>query len=169
MSPRSRSTAGSPAEPVEPDAPRFAFRGRDAMGQFVVFLGVTGAGALPLPLLAWFWDWRIGVAIVGLALIVMVGLRTAIVVRRDEAVITRYWFFLPYRRYRAASLDEVWFDGEMGLPDAASGCVVVRLGEREIHLGSRRTMHTLFARLAPLAARPPTPEQIARRAGRDSV
>lgn len=132
----------------------FAFSGPDALARFLVGILVLGAGMLPLPLLLYpLAGWPGVTAAAVVAVLVVVGLRAEIAVSPREVVITRRWFLVPYRRYRAPRVDDVWYGGDWGEPEGALG-VVVRLGKREIHLGSPRTMHALYRALARPRSRP---------------
>ncbi len=131
----------------------FQFSGRDSQSQFLVFLIVMGAGALPLPLLISGFGFKdAAISSVVFAVLVTIGLRASIVVSTAGVVITRSWFFVPYRWYTGAEIEDVWFGGDWGLPDGASG-LVVKLDGREIHIGSAKTMHSLYEALLPLRRR----------------
>jgi hypothetical protein len=77
------------------------------------------------------------------ALAIIIGLRASIVVRPSRVVITRKWFFIPYWRRTGRVIEDVWFGGDWGEPEGASG-VVVKLKGKEIHIGSPKTMHYLY-------------------------
>jgi hypothetical protein len=97
-----------------------------------------------LPIVAWNAGGVAGVAIfVVAACTVIIGLRASIVVRPSRVVITRKWFFIPYWRNTGRVIEDVWFGGDWGEPEGASG-VVVKLNGKEIHIGSRRTMDQLY-------------------------
>lgn len=126
----------------------FAFDGPDAGARLQAGILFLGAGALPLPVLIYPLAGWYGVAVsVVVAVLVVAGLRAEVLVSSGEVVITRRWFFLPYRRHRAPRVDDVWYDGDWGEPEGALG-VAVRLGEKEVHLGSPGTMHVLHRALA---------------------
>jgi hypothetical protein len=100
-----------------------------------------------LPVVAWHVGGVVGVFIFTLAaLAVISGLRTTVVVRPSRIVITRKWFFIPYWRYTGQVIEDVWFGGDWGEPEGASG-VVVKLRGKEIHIGSRKSMHYLYSSL----------------------
>lgn len=127
----------------------FAFSGPDAGARFFLGLLLSGGGVYPIHLWAvhWLAGWRGVEAFVLLALVLIAGLRNEIVVSAKGVVITRRWFLVPYRRYRASRIDDVWYGGDWGEPEGAVG-VVVRLGRKEIHLGSPGTMYALHRALA---------------------
>ena len=130
----------------------FAFSAQDSLAQFMVWLLVLGAGTLPLPLIAWwFGGTAAAIASILTALAVLIGLRTSIVVTPSQVVITRRWFFIPYWRYTGPAIEDAWFGGDWGEAEGASG-VVVQLNGKEIHIGSRKTMHHLHASLLPMRA-----------------
>lgn len=126
-----------------------AFSGPDAGARFQAGILFLGAGALPLPLPVLIYPlagWY-GVAVsVVVAVLVVAGLRAEILVSPGEIVITRRWLLVPYRRHRAPRIDDVWYGGDWGEPEGALG-VVVRLGNKEVHLGSPRAMHALHQTL----------------------
>src|SRR5262245_42020954 len=95
-----------------------------------------------LPVLAWNAGGGAGVAIIAVALAIMIGLRASVVVRPSRVVITRKWFFIPYWRYSGRVIENVWYGGDWGEREGASG-VCVQLNGKEIHIGSRRTMDYL--------------------------
>lgn len=124
-----------------------AFSGPDAGARLQAGILILGAGALPLPVLIYPLAGWYGVAVsVVVAVLVVAGLRAEILVSPGEVVITRRWLLVPYRRHRAPRIDDVWYGGDWGEPEGALG-VVVRLGNKEIHLGSPRTMHALHRTL----------------------
>ena len=129
-----------------PDAERttFTFSGRDSLSQFMaVLVLVGGGGTLPIPLIIWAVSGMTAAAIYTLAaLAVAIGFRNSIVVTPSLVVITRSWFFIPYWRYAGRAIQDVWYGGDWGEPEGASG-IVVKLDGQEIHIGSRRTMHHL--------------------------
>src|SRR5262249_8292034 len=86
------------------------------------------------------------------ALGVVIGLRNSIVVTPSLVVITRSWFFIPYWRYTGRAIQDVWYGGDWGLPEGACG-VVVKLDGQEVHIGSAKTMHHLYASLYPMRER----------------
>lgn len=127
------------------EVPLFKFSGPDGLTMLsgwiwlAIFLVPLFIG---LPLVAF------ATVLAGGAVFVL-GLRSAIVVRPGKVSITKKWFFIPYRCYEAEKIDDVWYSGDWGLDDGAIG-VVVQLGKKEIHIGSRSTMHGLFDALFPL-------------------
>ena len=129
----------------------FACSGRDSIAQLLFFMIVVGAGVtLPIPALAWqLGGVSTGASYLAVALIVWLGLRSSIEVTPSETVITRKWLFIPYRRYSAPFINDVRYNGDWGDPEGSSG-VVVKLGSREISLGSVKTRHHLFCSLTPL-------------------
>lgn len=136
----------------------FYFSGQDSLSQFMVWVIVLGAGCLPLPLfVAWFGGWTAAVISVVIAVVVLVGLRVSIAVSPSAVVVTKSWFFVPYWRYKGPVIEDVWFGGDWGEPEGASG-VVVKISGKEVHLGSRKGMHyQLHAALTPLCARSVAP------------
>jgi hypothetical protein len=125
-----------------------AFSGPDAGARLQAGILFLGAGALPLPVLIYPLAGWYGVAVSAVfAVLVVAGLRAEILVSPGEVVITRRWLFVPYRRHRAPGIDDVWYGGDWGEPEGALG-VVVRLGRKEVHLGSPGTMHALYRALA---------------------
>jgi hypothetical protein len=131
----------------------FSFSGQDSLSQFMVWILVLGAGCLPLPLLVWWFGGKTAaITSVVIALVVLVGLRASIAVSPSGVVITKNWFFVPYWRYKGPAIEDVWFGGDWGEPEGASG-VVVKINGKEIHVGSRKSMHHLHAALLPLRVR----------------
>jgi len=131
----------------------FRFTGQDSLSQLMVWLLILGFGCLPLPVVVWhFGGMRAAVVSILVALAVLIGLRATIVVTSSRVVVTRSWFFIQYWRYSGRAIEDVWFGGDWGLPEGASG-VVVKLNGKEIHMGSRKTMHHLHASLFPMRER----------------
>ena len=86
-------------------------------------------------------------------------MRASIGVSPSGVVVTKSWFFVPYWRFKGKSLQDVWFGGDWGEPEGAAG-VVVLVDGKEIHIGSRKSMHQLREALLPLLAKrvvPPFP------------
>jgi len=130
----------------------FAFSERDSAAQFMFFVIASGAGGLFIPLYVWeLCGAPAGVAYIVFALAVLLGLRDSIEVTPSKTVFTRKWLFIPYRRYSAPFINDLWYDSDCGDAEGASG-VVVKLGSREIYIGSAKTMRHLFRSLTPLKA-----------------
>ena len=131
----------------------FHYKGRDSLSQFMMWVLILGTGSVPLPLLVWqFGGVAAAILSVAIALVVLSGLRSSIVVFPSGVVITKSWFFVPYWRYKGPAIEDVQFSGDWGEPEGASG-VVVKIKGEEIHIGSRKSMHKLHAALLPLRAR----------------
>jgi hypothetical protein len=127
----------------------YAFESQDSMAQFSV-----GIASLPGVLLVFFFftvsaDWTALLVSVLIAAIFMLGLRASIVVTDTEVVIVKKWLFVRYKTYRAPTIDDVWFGGDWGLEEGAIG-VVVKLGQNEIHVGTRSNMRKIHDALWPL-------------------
>jgi hypothetical protein len=124
----------------------FSFSGRDSMAQLMGLMIMLA----PVPWLPFAVSHAGGVAgvaiFVAAVLAVISGLQASIVVRPSTVLITRKWFFIPYWRYSGRRIEDVRFGGDWGEPEGASG-VVVKLDGKEIHIGSRRTMHHLYVSL----------------------
>ena len=128
----------------------FTFSGQDSLLQFIMWLLVFLAGGLLVPLLMWLFGGKLAAAVsIAVALMIIFGLRASIVVTPSQVIITRKWIFIPYRRYTGPVIEDVWFGGDWGEPEGASG-VVVQVNGKEIHIGSRKTMHYLHKSLYPL-------------------
>lgn len=84
------------------------------------------------------------------------GLRSSIPVGDAETVIAKRWFFLPYYWCRGPYIEDVWYGGDWGFEDDAMG-VVVKLGGKEVHLGSSDSMRHLHESLRPLSPRHEAP------------
>lgn len=126
------------------------------------FLGVGVAllltGAAVWPMLDQDIGWAVNVRLFGaiavvfaIATLITFGLRTSLVVTATNATIKKKWFFIPYRSWSARKIDEVSYGGDWGKSDYPAG-VVVRLGNRDIHIGSGKTMHELYTALLPLCS-----------------
>ena len=128
----------------------FEFNGTDSIGRFRVWIVAITVGTLPTPF--WFWQFggvvALGAFVVSTVVIVL-GLRTAVIATPERVTITRKWFSVPYWSHSANVTDDVWFEGDWGLDDDAMG-VVVRLGRKEVCIGSSSTMHYLYESLTPL-------------------
>ncbi len=118
----------------------------------LLVLGLGGGGIPPL----WFAYKAGGWGSAGLCLLViaglLVGLRASIVVSSKRVVITKKWFLLPYRRYTSPFIVDVFYSGGWDEPEGASG-VAVKLPDREVVVGSGRSMHYLHSSLQRYAHR----------------
>src|SRR5262247_1001230 len=120
----------------------FKFSGRDSIAQGMAWMVVLTP--VPwLPVVAWNAGGGVGVGIIAVALAIIIGLRASVVVRPSRGVIIRKGFFIPYWRYTGRVIEDVWYGGDWGLPEGASG-VCVQLNGKEIHIGSRKTMDYLY-------------------------
>ena len=146
--------APRPARPGNiKESATFIFGGPDSLLQgMVVLVLILGAGCIPIPFFVWSAGGMIAAAVyIFAALAVAIGLRNSIIVTPSLVVITRSWFFIPYWRYTGRAIEDVWFDGDWGLPEGAGG-VVVKLDGQEVHIGSCKTMHHLYESLWPMRA-----------------
>ena len=137
---------------MDDQSPLFTFESRDSLAQFlVVLLPLIGGGVV----LAVFFDiagFR-GALVAALASgILALGLRSSISVTRDEVRVVKKWFFIPYWSYKAAEIQDVWYGGDWGDSEGAMG-VVVKLGNKEVHIGTSKTMHQVHNALFRLSAR----------------
>lgn len=131
----------------------FHFAGRDSLSQFTIFLVMLGAGVLPFPVLVWaYTGMTAAIVSVAVAGAVALGLRASITVSSSSVVITKMWFFIPYRRYAGPFMEDVCFGGDWGEPEGASG-VVVTINGKEVHIGTPKSMHHLHESLSPLRRR----------------
>jgi hypothetical protein len=65
----------------------FQLSGQDSLAQFTVWLLILGAGCLPLPVLIWKFGGNVAaVTSVAIALVVLIGLRSSIVVSSSGVV-----------------------------------------------------------------------------------
>lgn len=128
----------------------YAFESSDSLVQFSIWMvPVAGAGIGGLFFFAsGGWPGVLAGLLIGTALIA--GLRASIKVTDTETVIVKKWFFVPYRTYRAAAIEDVWFGGDWGLAEGAIG-VVVKLNQQEVHIGTSRNMRGLHDALWPLS------------------
>src|SRR5690606_38899438 len=121
-----------PTAQTEPQS-RLVFYGRDATTQGTALIWILGGGVfLPLPI--WLWpSWGIlGVILSTLLLAVFIsGFGVSINVERETAVISKTWFRIPYRTYRAKGIDQISYNGDWGDEDGATG-VCVELGGKEV-------------------------------------
>ncbi len=139
----------------------FKFTGADAEARLPVFLLIGAVIAFALiivfsGLITFSLASAIGVLkflliVIGILFVGALGFRNRVVVTEQSALIEKKWFFIPYRRFTAALIEDVWFVGDWGLPDGAIG-VVVEMAGKEIPIGSRKTMHGLYGALYPLSA-----------------
>ena len=133
--------------------PILNFSGSDSIARFYAWLVILGGGAIPIPYYLYLYGNLKFLLVVCIAFIaVLLGLRYSIVVTRSRVVITRRWFSIPYRRYRAPVVEDVYFGGDFGLAEGAFG-VIVKMGDKEVHIGSSRTMYVLHDALLALTPR----------------
>lgn len=127
----------------------FRYSGRDALPQFAVFFFVFGAGALPLPFMIYHgWGVYAVAVFLAAAAFVAVGLRFTIVVSAEGVRITRSWIGIPYWSHWGHAINDVYFGGDWGEAEGASG-IVLDLDGREVHVGSGRSMGELHSALQP--------------------
>jgi hypothetical protein len=131
----------------------FKFSGADAIAGLWVWAVLIATLSLPIPIYLFKWGgWEIFAVIGLISGLVLSGLRCSVIVTASAVKITKRWFFIPYRTYTAPEIEGVWFGGDWGEPHGAEG-VVIKLGQREIHVGSRKSMHRLYAGLSLLETR----------------
>lgn len=122
------------------------------MAQFLISLTPLLAGGVIFAIFLGLGGWLAAVGVIVAAPILALGLRSSIRVSQEEVQIVRKWFFIPYWRYRAAEIQDVWYGGDWGDPEGAMG-VVVKLGSNEVHIGTSKNMHELHNALFRLSAR----------------
>lgn len=128
----------------------YYFESSDSMAQFAVWLPLLFFG-VPLMFIVFEFVTIFQFLCVSLLIILtVIGLRASIKVSSDQVSIEKKWFFVTYKRYDSTTLDDVWFGGDWGLPEGAS-CVVVKLGLKEITLGTSKNMKQLHDELWPLS------------------
>lgn len=135
----------------------YRFDGSDSLARFGVFVILTGAGAGPIVFVLFNFvfktDWITTIAwVLGISTVIFVGLRSSIVVTNQRTTITKKWLFIPYWRCSAAEIEDVWYGGDWGDDTDALG-IVVKLGKKEVDIGSRKTMHELYRALLPLSVK----------------
>ena len=129
---------------------KFFWSGQDSLSQFVVWVVVLGGGSASLSFIAWSVGGKLAALVcLAVACLFVVGLRTSISISPLGVEVKKHWFFVIYRRYRGPRIEDVSFGGDWGEPEGASG-VVVNVGGKEVHIGSRRTMHYLHKTLTEL-------------------
>lgn len=127
----------------------FNYTGYDTTAMFMVVTWTLVGGA---PILPW-WAWHLGGT---LALgawfcafcLILMGLRFSVTASDREVRIRRTWFSIPYARHKGHAIEDIEFDGDWGAEAASSGIVVI-LGGKEVHIGSRRSMRHLYSSLLP--------------------
>ena len=127
----------------------FRFTGRDSLAQLhVVFVVLFGGGCPSILMILWGYGATLMLVLIPLSLTIAVGLRSSIVVSDCGVTISRLWFFIPFWKHTGKSIEDVWFGGNWGLDDDAMG-VVLKVDGKELHIGSRQTMHFLYDALNP--------------------
>lgn len=121
----------------------------------MVFIVLCGGGGGPIVFMLFGMAFQTSLLktiawVLGMGAVIFFGLRSTMVVTESQVTITKKWFFVPYWRWTAAAIDDVWFGGDWGEEDGALG-VVVQLGKDEVHIGSTRTMRELHDKLWPLS------------------
>jgi hypothetical protein len=123
--------------------PVFEFESSDSLAQFSIWI-LPAAGGGAVSVIAWAaGGWWMVAGVFALCAVLVAGLRSSISVGPGRVTITRKWFRIPYRRFTAAAIENVFFGGDYGLEEGAMG-VVVRIEGRDIHLGTSRNMHFLY-------------------------
>lgn len=129
----------------------FRCSGRDVVPQFTVFMLVFGGGCIPIPFVVCYgFGFYVVIMLFALAFLLAFGLRFSIVVDRGHVAIRRNWFGIPYWTHTGRGLEDVYYGGDWGEADGASGVVVVLEGGHEFHIGSSRSMHHLHTALCRL-------------------
>ena len=121
------------------------------MAQFLVWLAPLLSGGVILMIVLDYGGVRAVVAAALMTTLVAAGLRSSICVTKDEVTIIRKWFFVPYWRHTGVEIHDVWYGGDRGMPEGAAG-VVVKVGNKEVHIGNAKTMHELHNALYRLSA-----------------
>lgn len=130
--------------------PLFEFESADALAQFLVWMTPLVGGGVIAAISLDLAGWRALAVIAMVCLAIALGLRSRISVYSGRVVVQRTWFFLSYRTYEAAAIDDVSYGGDWGLEEGAIG-VVVSMGGREIHLGTSKNMRFLHDELTRVA------------------
>lgn len=126
----------------------YSFESSDSLAQFsawlwhiyLTFFGILAAFGLS--------GWRVGVACLMLCVVHVAGLRASITVKPAEVVVVKKWLFIPYKVHRAQGITDVWYGGDWGLEEGAI-CLVVKLGDEEVTIGTSKNMSDLYADLSP--------------------
>jgi hypothetical protein len=129
----------------------YTFESSDSLAQFTIWIIPVGGGGVVGMLFFAVGGWTSLFAGLIVGAVLIIGLRASISVTDTEAVIVKKWFFIPYRTYRAAEIEDVWFGGDWGFEEGAMG-LVVKLAGKEIHVGTGKNMHELHDALWPLCA-----------------
>jgi hypothetical protein len=140
------TAAADPGSPNGTEPILYEFSGRNSLAQFTVWLipiHAVMAGLAP-------FKWRCGL-FPAVCLVIIVGLRASIVVKPSRVIITKKWFFIPYWRFTAAEIEDLWSEGEWAREGDSMG-IIVQLGRREVSLGSAKTVNQLLRALYPLTA-----------------
>ena len=132
--------------------PIFSFESRDELAQWLVWLSLFLGGGVAMAIAFGYGGVRGAGAALLAAAVLGLGMRSSITVTTDQVTIVRKWFFVPYWSYKADEIRDVYYGGDWGSDDGATG-VVVRLGDEEVHLGTSRNMRQLHDALFPLSAR----------------
>jgi hypothetical protein len=138
------------ADPGSPDGTEpilYEFSGRNSLAQFVVWMILIHGAYLGLEP----YKWRYGLFPVT-CLVIIAGLRGSIVVKPSRVIITKKWLFIPYWRFTAAEIEDVWREADWDAREGDSMGIVVQLGKREVTLGSAKTVNQLLRALYPLTA-----------------
>jgi hypothetical protein len=76
------------------------------------------------------------------------GLRYTVKVKDVGSIsIDEKWFAIPYRTFKSASIDSVFYSGDWGDSEGANSVVVKLENSREVCIGNRNNMHELFGEL----------------------
>lgn len=130
---------------------RYSFESSDSLARFgawVVHIHIVGFGALAI---FGVGGWPAVAAVLLLCGLHIAGLRASVTVGDEGVVIVKKWLFIPYKIHRAAEIADVWYGGDWGLEEGAM-CVVVKLGDEEICIGTSQNMGELYCGLSPHAA-----------------
>lgn len=124
----------------------YAFSGRDSgsqMGMFVLSLHLVQI--VPLPFNR---SWQVFFYTTVACLVIMAGLRFSISVKPGRVLVIKKWIFIPYWFWSAAEIEAVWYSDDWGREGEDMG-VTVQLGDKEVIIGSVKTMHQLHSALRP--------------------
>lgn len=135
---------------TQSELPLFSFESSDSLAQFMVWIVPVAGGGI-VGLIAFQLGHFKAVAALAIAcLLLIVGLRSSIVVYPKQVRVVRKWFFIPYKTYTAEHIEDISYGGDWGLEDGAFG-VVVKMGGKEVHIGTSKNMRFLHDALSKVA------------------
>lgn len=138
--------------------PLFHNKSRDYLAQFSLGMFFLYASGLVLPGIFVFIGLKASLLTVIIVAIMVLGLKSELTIYKYKVVIYKSCYGIPYRRYKASHIEEIWGGGDWGDFDE---CLVFVLDGKEINYGSGDTsqLEALHNKIIPFVGKDHHPSE----------